>query len=101
MVEVVIFLGPITYPPINLISVHTGMMEDFGHSSVISQHPPCNHCRLGFIQLIIMLVLHLVFHMLMIKVVWFIGPPTFPPINFIVGLVVLIFCCVRVVIIFP
>ena len=49
--------------------------------------PWCNH-SLDIIKLIILVIIHLLLHMVMVNVVWFIEPSAFPPIKIIFGLMV-------------
>ena len=65
-----------------------GMMEGFGYLSIIEYHTPLCHHEVGIIQLMILVALHLVFHMVMVNMVWVLVPPTFPPKQFTVGLMV-------------
>ena len=92
MVEVVFLLGQPTSTPQNMILAETGMMGCFRNLSVSTQHPPCRYLGVGIIQLVLLMVLCLVLLLDMVKVVWFLGPPTLPPQKLIVGLVVTILC---------
>ena len=46
------------------------------------------HLGIGIIHLVILSVLHLFLLMVVVKVVWFIGPPNLPPRKLNVGLMV-------------
>ena len=76
-------------------------MGIFFHISVIIQHLPWCHIGLGILYLVFLVLIGLVFLLVMEKVLWILVPSTFPPIHFIVGLIVVIFCHLRVVIIHP
>ena len=76
--------------------IGTGMMGDFSHLRVLAQHPTWNHGWVSIIELELWVVLNLVLVMVMVKVVWFLGPPTFSPRKLIVGLMVLLLCNIRV-----
>ena len=45
------------------------MMGDFGHIRVIVHHTPLHYLGLGFVQLVILLIIHLVLHLDMVKLV--------------------------------
>ena len=92
MIEAVLVLGPPIYPPKKLILDQTRIMGGFIHLSVIVHHTTCFHNSLYIIQLVMMVVINLLFHMVMVKVVWVVGPPKCSPKNVIVGLMVVILC---------
>ena len=54
----------------------------------------------GFIQLMLMLIIHMLLHLGTVKVMWVLGPLTFPLTNIIVVLMVEILWHLRVVIIY-
>ena len=72
-----------------------------GHLRVIIYYLPCIHNVLGVINLTIWVVLRFLLHLVMVKVVWVLVPPTPPTRKFIFGLTVDTFCCIRVVIVCP
>ena len=76
-------------------------MGGFIHISVIVHHPLRCHNSVWIIQLVLILVLHLVFHMVMLKMVWVLGPPKCSPKNMIFGLMVVVLCHIWVGIIQP
>ena len=77
------------------------MMVFLWHIRVIIYNTPwCNNI-VGVIQLILLVTIHLVLHIIMVKVVWFLIPPTFPPKKLIVSLMVLILCHITVGIFHP
>ena len=90
MVEVLFLIVQPNSPPRKFIWEHTGMMGFFGYIIFIINYPIWCHHLVGIIQLLLMMVLHLVFLLAMVKLVWVLGPPTFPPRNFIVALMVVI-----------
>ena len=67
-------------------------MGGFIHIRAIVHHPRWCHNSLYIIQLVMMVVIHLLFHMVMVKVVWVLGPPKCSPQNNIFGLMVVILC---------
>ena len=71
-------------------------MGDFGHLIIITQNPPWHYHWLGVIQVVLHVVLNLVLHLVMVKVVWFLEPHKFNSIKMIVGVMVEIFCNLRV-----
>ena len=77
------------------------MMGVLGRIIITRQHPPLCHIEVGIIHLVIPEVINLVFLIVMVKVVWVLGPPTFFPRKVIIGLVVVIFCHIGVVVIHP
>ena len=101
VVRVGLVLGQTTYPTRKLISLYTVIMGGFGHLGVIVQRPPWFHIVVGIIQLVILVVIHKFLLLVMVKVVCFLVPSTFPPRNMIVGLMVVILCHLRVLIINP
>ena len=78
-----------------------GTMGDLVYLRVIVKHLNCCHHPVSNIQLMIWVVLNLMLVLVMLKVVWDIGPPTLPPIKLIFGLVVVILCDIRVGNIYP
>ena len=64
----------------------------YGKISVITQHSPRIYLSVGIIKLVMIVVLTYVLHLVTVKVVWVLGPPTFPPIKLVVGFMVLILC---------
>ena len=91
IMEVVLVLGPTIYSSRKLIIVHIVMMVIFGHLIVITYNPSWRQHLLGIIQIILQVILHLMFQMVIVKVVWVLGSPNFPPIKMIVCLMVIIF----------
>ena len=73
----------------------------FCHVSVIAQHPPRRHYGVLITHLMLVLVINFTLLMVMVKLVWVLGPPIFLPRNMIVGLMVMILCHLRVGIIHP
>ena len=59
-----------------LILSETGMMWCFGHLIIIAHNPPWCHHSVSIIQLVMLLVLHLVLQLVMVKLLWVLGPPT-------------------------
>ena len=92
VIEVVLVPGPPISPPKKLILSQTGIMGGFIHIRAIVHHPRWCHNSLYIIQLVMMVVIHLLFHMVMVKVVWVLGPPKCSPQNNIFGLMVVILC---------
>ena len=68
----------------------TGTMGGFRHLSVIAQDTARLYLVFGIIQIKIHVILHLVFLMVMVKLLWFQVSPTFNPRNIIIGLLVVI-----------
>ena len=66
------------------------------HLRVIVHHPQWCHHPVRNIQLVIWVVLHLMLVLVMVKVVWDLGPPTLPNRKLIVGMMVVILCDLRV-----
>ena len=91
MMEVVLVLGPTIYPPRKLISVQIFIMGIFVHVIFITYNLSWLHHLLGVIQWIIQVILRLMFHLVILKVVWVLGSPNFPHIKIGVGLIVVIF----------
>ena len=96
---VLVFVPP-NYPPRNMSLVQT-YGGGFSHLIVIAQYPLWCQLVVGIIQLVIMFILHLMLLISVVKVVWVLGPPTFPSRNFIVGLIMVFLCYIRVGIIHP
>ena len=69
-------------------------MGDLFFLIVIVQHPQWRHRLVSNIQLVIWLVIHLV--LVIVNVVWDLGPPTLPPRKFIGGPMVENLCDLRV-----
>ena len=90
-VHVVLVIGTPTSTSRKLILFQTGMRWGLGHLRVITHCPPYSHDLLGVIHILLQFILHLLLHMMMVTVVWVLGPPTFPPINIIIDLMVVIF----------
>ena len=96
MLEGVLAFRKPTSPPKKLVLEDTGMMDGFIHIRALAQHPMWNNIKVGVIWLVLWLVLHLMFLMFLVMVVWVLGPPTFTYRKFIVGLMVVISCHIRV-----
>ena len=77
------------------------MMGSFGHLIVISNQPHFFHPGVRIIHLMLLVFPHLMLLPVGVRVVWFIGPPTSTSIKFIVGLIMVILCHIRLVIIHP
>ena len=92
VVMVVLVPGQSNSPPKKIILEDTVMMGGFVHLSVITYNPPRCYLEVVIIPLVLLMVICLVFLMVMIKLVWVLGPPTLPPKNFIVALIVVIYC---------
>ena len=90
MMEVVLVLRLTIYPPRKLISVQIVMMGIFGHLIVITYNLSWLHNLLGVIQISLQVVIHLMFQLVILKVVWVLGSPSCPTIKIIVGLIVVI-----------
>ena len=90
MIEVVLVLGTPIFPLKKLILAQTGIMGGFIHLSIIVHHSLWCHNPVCIIQLVMMVVLHLVFHMVMVKVVWFLGTPKMSPKNMVFDLMELV-----------
>ena len=99
MVYVLLILWQLTSPPRNLIFVDKCTMGCLGHIRVIAYNTLWHNHGLGNIHLIILVVINLVLQMKMANLVWVLGPPTFPPIKMIIGLMVAILCHIILVII--
>ena len=95
IMEVVLVLVPTIYSPRKLISVQKVMMGIFGRLIVITYNTLWRHHLLGVIQIILQVILHLMFQLVIIKVVWVLELPNFPPIKIIVCLMVIIFVSSR------
>ena len=89
-------LGTPTSPPRKLIFAQTGMMGGFVHISTIAQHLPWRHRSVEAILLTILVIFNLVLQLVVVKVVWVLGPPTSHLIKMIIGLAVEMFCHLRV-----
>ena len=87
----VLILGPTISPPINLISVQIVEMSIFGHFIFITYNPLWLHHLLGIIKILLQVILHLMFHLVIINVVWVLVSPNFHPIKIIFGLMVEVF----------
>ena len=85
-----------TYTPRKVILKKTGIMGDLVKLVVIVHHPQWNHHPLINIQVVLWVVLRFIFVLVMVKLLWDLDPPTLPPIKFILGLMVAIFCDLRV-----
>ena len=89
----------------NITSCHQfyseNMMGGFGHISVTNQHTLWCNLEVVIIYLVHLVVLNSVFLLVMVEVVWVLGPPNFPPRQFIFSLMVVILFHLRVVIIHP
>ena len=92
MIEVVLVLGTPISPPKKFILAQTGIMGDFIHISIIVNHPLWCHNSVRIIQLVIMVVLYLVFHMAMVKLVWVLESPKISPKIMIFGLMLVVLC---------
>ena len=92
MVEVVLILVQPTSSSKMIILVETYMMWSLVHISVSAKHTPWCNNLVGFIQIILQAILHLVLQTVMIKLVWALVPLIFTPIKMIFGLVVVILC---------
>ena len=71
-------------------------MGDLFHPRVVLHYPQWCHHPLRNFKLVIWVVLHLMLVLMMVKVVWDLGPPTLPPRKLIAGLMVVILCDLRV-----
>ena len=67
-------------------------MGGFIHLSMSAHHTPWRYLGIGVIKKSLQMILHLLLQMLMVKVVWVLGPLTLPPINMTVGLMVELLC---------
>ena len=99
MAEVSLVLVSPTFSTIKLILEETGLMGGFSHIRVLEQHPMWNNIWVRIKHLVLWVVINLLLVMVMVKVVWILGPPTFPPKKLIVILIVVILCHIRVEII--
>ena len=95
MMEVVLVLVLPTSAPKNIFLGETGMMGGFIHLMVRIQHPQQSYLVVGIIQMMLQVILHQMLQIVVVKVVWVLVPLNFPPINIIVGLVVVILCRLR------
>ena len=91
MVEFFLVLVQTTSTTKNIILSETGMMGIFGNIRVNTQHPPWCYFGVWIIQLVLLIVICLVLLMGVLKVVWFLVPPTLTTKTFIVELMVNIF----------
>ena len=90
-----------TSTPKKLIFAETGMMGGFSHISISIHHPLRSYIGVGIIQLVLIMVPCLVLLLDILKIVWLLGPPTFPLIKMTVILMVVVFCRLGVVIVYP
>ena len=96
IVEVVLVLGQPTSPTKNMILIETIKIGGFRHLSTSAQHQPYRYWRVRLLKLTLLTIINLVLHTVTVKVVWVLWPLTFPPINIIFGLMVVILCCQEV-----
>ena len=68
------------------------MIRFFGHPRVNTMNHTWIYLVLGIIKLVMMVVLHSLLLLEMVKVVWVLVSPTFPPKKLIVVLMVVILC---------
>ena len=78
-----------------VVFAKTSIMGALFHLRVIVQHHQWRHYPISNIQLVLWVVLHLMLVLVMVKLVWDLAPPTLPLIKFTVGLMVEIFCGLR------
>ena len=92
MLEVVLLQGKPTSTLKKKKIAKTRIVGGFLHIMVSAQHPPCQYLGLGVTHIIIQVILNLVlvFMMVMVKVVWFLVPPTLPPKTFILSFMVVV-----------
>ena len=97
------YITTISHQPLhqNSESDSENMMGSFGHLIVISNQPHFFHPGVRIIHLMLLVFPHLMLLPVGVRVVWFIGPPTSTSIKFIVGLIMVILCHIRLVIIHP
>ena len=70
---------------------YIGRMGGLFHLGFTTQDPQWCHHLVNIIQFMFWVVLNLVLIKVMVKVLWVLGPPTLPPRNLIVVLMVIIF----------
>ena len=92
ILEVVLFLGQPTSTPKYIILEETGMIGIFRNLSVSPHHPPWCYLGVGIINFALLMFFCLVLLLEMVKVAWFLGPPTLTPKKLIVGFMVTILC---------
>ena len=86
LVDIVLVLGQPTSPP-NMISlVETGMTGGVRNIITRAKNPPSCYLGVGVIHIMLLVIINLVLKLVMVKLVWDLGPPTLPPIKMIVGL---------------
>ena len=73
----------------------TCVMGDYVHTGLITQLPSSYHIGVGITKLVLLVLLYFLLLLVMVDVMWVLGTPTSPPINFIVCLMVVISCCVE------
>ena len=76
-------------------------MGGFGHIHTIIYHTIWIHHRVGIIRLTLLEIIHFLFLLVVVKVVWVLGSPIFMPRKLIVGLMVLILNHLRIGIVQP
>ena len=92
MLEVVLVLVPPNSTPIWFILEEIGMMRSLKHLIDITQDYLWNNYSERIIQLVPLVVFYLLLHMVVIMLVWLLGPTILPPKTFIIGLMVVIMC---------
>ena len=75
-----------------MVFENTVITGDIIHIRVIVQQPQWCHRPVRNIKLVICVVLRLMLVLVVVNVVWDLGPPTLPPRKFIVGLMVSVLC---------
>ena len=64
---------------IKLILGDTGMMWCLGHLRIIANNILWWHHSVIILHLVLLLDIHLLLHLVMVEVLWFVGPPTWTP----------------------
>ena len=92
ILDLVLVLGPPTYPPKKEILLATGEVGDIRNCIMIAQRPPWFYLAVGIIQVALISSICLLLLLDILKVVWVLGSPTLTQKKLIVGLVVTILC---------